>query len=90
MTNTLDASKRMTTNSEDYTFDGDGNLSCNDEECIWTISGSAGNWVLYNAASSKYLSANNGSTSSSDRQMRLADNSSTNFEKWVILWYKFK
>ena len=84
MTNELDGNYRMTTNGSDYTFDGDGNLSCNDEECIWNISGSAGNWVLYNAASSKYLSANNGSTGSSDRQMRLADNSSTNFEKWII------
>lgn len=84
MTNYLDGSNRMTTNNSDYTFDGDGNLSCNDEECIWNISGSTDNWILYNASSSKYLSANNGSTSSSDRQMRLADNSSTNFEKWKI------
>ncbi len=84
MTNTLDGSKRMTTNSSDYTFDGDGNLSCNDEECIWTISGSTGNWILYNSSSKKYLSANNGTTGNSDRQMRLADASSTNFEKWII------
>lgn len=84
MTNTLDGSKRMTTNSSDYTFDGDGNLSCNDEECIWTISGSTGNWILYNSSSKKYLSANNEATGSSDRQMRLADASSTNFEKWII------
>ncbi len=84
MTNTLDGSNRMTTNSSEYTFDGDGNLSCNDEECIWTITGSAGNWVLYNSSSRKYLSANNGTTGSSDRQMRLADNSNTNYEKWII------
>ena len=84
MTNTLDGSKRMTTNSSDYTFDGDGNLSCNDEECIWTISGSTGNWIIYNSSSKKYLSANNDATGSSDRQMRLADASSTNFEKWII------
>lgn len=84
MTNTLDNNKRMTTDGSSYTFDGDGNLSCNEEDYIWHISGSTGNWVVYNASSGKYLSANNGTTGSTDRQMRLADNSSTNYEKWII------
>ena len=84
MTNTLDNNKRMTTDGSSYTFDGDGNLSCNEEDYIWHISGSTGNWVVYNASSGKYLSANNGTTGSTDRQMRLADNSNTDYEKWII------
>ena len=85
MTNTLDGSYRMTTNGSTFTFDSEGDLSCNDEDYIWHISGSAGNWVLYNASSSKYLSANNGSTSTSDRQMRLEDAVSGDYQKWAIV-----
>lgn len=84
MTNNYDNKYRMMTDGTTYTFDDDGNLSCNEVDYIWHISGSTGNWVVYNASSHSYLSANNGTTSSDDRQMRLKDNTSTDFEKWII------
>ena len=83
MTNNLDGNKRISTNSDTYIFTEEG-LTCTTADYIWHISGSAGQWVLYNASSSKYLSANNGATSSSDRLMRLESSNDDDFEKWII------
>ena len=83
MTNTLDGNKRMSTDATEYTFTAAG-LSCTDEEYIWHISGTAGNYLIYNANSNKYLAATSGSTASSDRKLRLVDSSSDTYAKWTI------
>ena len=83
MTNTLDGNKRMTTDATEYTFTTAG-LSCTDEEYIWHISGTAGNYLIYNANSNKYLAATSGPTGSSDRKVRLVDSSSDTYAKWTI------
>lgn len=83
MTNNLDNNKRMTTDASEYTFTSAG-LSCTDEEYIWHISGTAGNYLIYNAATSKYLAATSGSTANNDRKVRLVDASSDNYAKWTI------
>lgn len=83
MTNTLDGNKRMTTDATEYTFTAAG-LSCTDEEYIWHISGTAGNYLIYNANSNKYLAATSGATESSDRKVRLVDSSSDTYAKWTI------
>lgn len=83
MTNTLDGNKRMTTDATEYTFTAAG-LSCTDEEYIWHISGTAGNYLIYNANSNKYLAATSGATESSDRKVRLVDYSSDTYAKWTI------
>ena len=83
MTNNLDGNNRMSTDATEYTFTAAG-LSCTDEEYIWHISGSAGNYLIYNAYSGKYLAATSGATGSSDRKVRLVDESSDNYAKWTI------
>lgn len=83
MTNTLDGNKRMATDATEYTFTAAG-LSCTDEEYIWHISGTAGNYLIYNVNSKKYLAATSGATGSSDRKVRLADESSDSYAKWTI------
>ena len=85
MTNTLDGSKRMVIDNDTYTFT-DAGLTCTDDDYIWHITptGNTNEYTVYNASSGKYLGANSGSTSSSDRQMRLEDAVSNNYQKWII------
>lgn len=85
MTNTLDANKRMTVDNDSYTF-VEGALTCTNDDYIWhlTPTGNSNEFTVYNAKSSKYLAANDGSTSSSDRQMRLESSVTNNYQKWNI------
>ena len=84
MTNNCDNNYRMSTNATEYTFTASG-LSCTDEEYIWHISGTAGNYLIYNAASNKYLGATSGDASgSTDRKVRMLDESSSAYAKWTI------
>ncbi len=84
MTNTVNGG-RMDTQDGEYTFTAAG-LSCTDEDYIWHISGTAGNYKMYNASSGKYLASESGATVSSpaDRKMRLVDESSNAYTNWTI------
>ena len=83
-TNDVDGNYRIPTDNTEFTFTAAG-LSCTNEEYIWHISGTAGNYLIYNATADKYLGATDGDASGSgDRKVRMLDDGSSAYAKWTI------
>lgn len=83
-TNDVDGNYRIPTDNTEFTFTAAG-LSCTNEEYIWHISGTAGNYLIYNATADKYLGATGGDASGSgDRKVRMLDDGSSAYAKWTI------
>ncbi len=83
-TNDVDGNYRIPTDNTEFTFTAAG-LSCTNEEYIWHISGTAGNYLIYNATADKYLGAAGGDASGSgDRKIRMLDDGSSAYAKWTI------
>ena len=83
-TNDVDGNYRIPTDNTEFTFTAAG-LSCTNEEYIWHISGTAGNYLIYNATADKYLGATGGDASDSgDRKVRMLDDGSSAYAKWTI------
>lgn len=83
-TNDVDGNYRIPTDNTEFTFTAAG-LSCTNEEYIWHISGTAGNYLIYNATADKYLGATSGDASGSgDRKVRMLDDGSSAYAKWTI------
>lgn len=83
MTWEVDSKGRMLTNSDELTFTDEG-LTCTDEQFIWHISGSAGNWTLYNNYSDYYLSATSGDASSTNGFKMATTMSTSAYTSWTI------
>ena len=83
-TNDVDGNYRIPTDNTEFTFTAAG-LSCTNEEYVWHISGTAGNYLIYNATTDKYLGAAGGDASGSgDRKIRMLDDGSSAYAKWTI------
>ncbi|MBQ7448439.1 MAG: InlB B-repeat-containing protein [Paludibacteraceae bacterium] len=74
---------KIIANTTDYTITAIKTLSCQEESCIWTISGSAGNYKVRNNSTGKYLSSIAGDASSSDLKMALVD-TEDDYSVWTI------
>ncbi len=83
MTASLLSSNKLSANKTDYTITDAKTLSCQEEACIWTISGSAGNWTIKNNSTGKYLSATGGETSNSNLRLALVDETDS-YSVWTI------
>ena len=83
MTADLLSSNKLSANKTDYTITSAKTLSCQEEACIWTIAGSAGNWTIRNNSTGKYLSATGGATANSDLRLALVD-TPDDYAVWTI------
>ena len=83
MTADLLSSNKLSANKTDYTITSAKTLSCQEEACIWTIAGSAGNWTIRNNSTGKYLSATGGATVNSDLRLALVD-TPDDYAVWTI------
>ncbi len=83
MTADLLSSNKLSANKTDYTITSAKTLSCQEEACIWTIAGSAGNWTIRNNSTGKYLSATGGATDNSNLRLALVD-TPDDYAVWTI------
>ena len=83
MTANILSSNKLVANTSDYTVTSAKTLSCQEETCIWTISGSAGNWTVRNNSTGKYLSAISGDAGTSNLRLALVDEQDA-YSVWTI------
>ena len=83
MTADLLSSNKLSANKTDYTITSAKTLSCQEEACIWTIAGWAGNWTIRNNSTGKYLSATGGATANSNLRLALVD-TPDDYAVWTI------
>ena len=83
MTANILSSNKIVANTTDYTITSAKTLSCQEEACIWTIAGSAGNWTVRNNSTGKYLSAVSGDAGTSNLRMALVDEQDA-YSVWTI------
>ena len=81
--NLVSSSHKISANTTDYSVTAAKTLSCQEEACIWTISGSAGYWVVRNNSTGKYLSAISGDASNSNLCLNLVDEQDA-YSVWTI------
>ncbi len=83
MTADLRSGNKLSANKTDYTITTAKTLSCQEEACIWTIAGSAGNWTIRNNSTGKYLSATGGATTNTNLRLALV-NTPDDYAVWTI------
>ncbi len=83
LTTDIDSKYKIAANKTDYSITEAKTLSCQEEECIWTIAAVSGGFTIRNNSTGKYLASASGDAGSSDQKLRLESSTGT-YTTWSI------